>query len=136
MPPVNRYVTTLIVIHAIAATLHGLAHMEIPVALSPLQILFVGSVIMLAPIAATILLWTRFRQAGSWLLLGSMAGALLFGLYNHFIAIGPDRISQIPFTGWGVVFNMTAIFLFFIEGIGCVVGVWAVKTLQGKELVL
>jgi hypothetical protein len=136
MPPVNRYVTTLVIIHAIAATLHGFAHMEIPVALSALQILFVGSVIMLAPISATILLWTRFGQAGSWLLLGSMAGALLFGLYNHFIAISPDHVSQILFAGWGVVFNITAVFLFFIEGIGCVVGVWAVKTLQRKELVL
>jgi phage tail protein X len=61
MQTVIRYGTAVVVIHAIVDALHGLAHIEIPVALSPLQILFVGSAIALAPIAATILLWTRFQ---------------------------------------------------------------------------
>lgn len=136
MQPVIRYVTAVVVIHAIVGTLHILAHIEIPVALSPLQILFVGLAIVLAPIAATILLWTRFQQLGRLLLLSSMSGALLFGLYNHFIAISSDNISQILFAGWGAIFRITAILLFFIEGIGCGVGVWALNTLQQKEQVV
>ncbi|MBD2777843.1 hypothetical protein [Iningainema tapete] len=136
MQSVIRYSTIVVVIHAIVVVLHGLAHEKIPVSLSPLQILFVGSIIVLAPIAAMILLWTPFQLAGSWLLLSSMAGAMLFGLYHHFIAISPDHISQVPFVGWGVLFQITAILLFFTEGLGCGVSLWALKTLQQREQIL
>jgi len=54
---------------------------------------------LLAPIAAMILLWAPLQQTGSWLLLSSMAGAILFGLYHHFIVISPDHVSQVPFAG-------------------------------------
>lgn len=136
MQSVIRYGTIVVVIHTIVVALHGLAHEKMPVPLSPLQSLFVGSIIVLAPIAAMILLWTPLQQAGSWLLLSSMAGAMLFGLYHHFIAISPDHISQIPFAGWGVLFRITAILLFFTEGLGCGVSVWALNALQQREQVL
>jgi hypothetical protein len=84
MQSVIRYGTIVVVIHSIVVALHGLAHEKMPVPLSPLQSLFVGSIIVLAPLAAMILLWTPLQQAGSWLLLSSMAGAMLFGLYHHF----------------------------------------------------
>lgn len=80
MHSIIRY-GTIVVIHAIVVALHGLAHEKIPVPLSLLQSLFVGSIIVLAPISAMILLWTPFQQVGSWLLLSSMAGAILFGVY-------------------------------------------------------
>ncbi|BAY07732.1 hypothetical protein [Calothrix sp. NIES-2098] len=87
----------------------------------------------IAPIAALILFWTQFQQAGSWLLLISMASAMLFGLYHHFIAIGSDRIFEIPFAAWGVLFHITAIFLLLTEGIGCAIGAWALSTLRRRE---
>lgn len=133
MQSVIRYGTIVFVSHTIVVALHGLAHEKMPVPLSPLQSLFVGSIIVLAPIAAIILLWTPLQQAGSRLLLSSMAGAMLFGLYHHFIAMGPDRISQIPFAGWGVLFHITAILLFFTEGLGCGVSVWTLNTLSAKR---
>jgi hypothetical protein len=126
--------TTVVVIHAIVVTLHGLAHQKIPVPLSLLQSLFVGIVIVLTPIAAAVLLWTSFYRIGRWLFLGSMMGALLFGIYNHFIVMSPDHISQIPFEGWGVMFQMTALLLWVTEGIGCGVGIWAVNPIRQKVL--
>jgi hypothetical protein len=42
--------TAIVVLHAISHTLHGLAHVKIPVPLSSLQSLFIVAVIFLAPI--------------------------------------------------------------------------------------
>lgn len=136
MQPIIRYGTAVVLIHAIVVALHGLSHKKIPVSLSPFQSLFVGFMIVLAPNAAMILLWTPFQLAGSWLLLSSMAGAILFGVYHHFIVISPDHISQIPFAGWGILFHITAILLFLTEGLGCGIGAWALTTLQRREQIL
>jgi hypothetical protein len=130
---IAQYGTTLIVIHAIANGLHGLAHVEIPVPLSLLQSLFVGIVIFPIPILASVLLWTQFYSIGSWLLLGSMAGSLLFGIYNHFIVISPDHVSQVSFVGWGLLFQVTAFLILIVDGLGCGVGMWALRNLQQTE---
>jgi hypothetical protein len=130
---VAQYGTAIVVLHAIANGLHGLAHVEIPVALSLLQSLFVGIVIFPIPIIAAVLLWTQFYRIGSWLLLGSMAGSLFFGLYNHFIVMSPDHVSQVSFAGWGLLFQVTAFLILIVDGLGCGVGVWAIKTIQKGE---
>jgi hypothetical protein len=130
---VAQYGTAIVVFHAIANGLHGLAHVEIPVALSLLQSLFVGIVIFSIPIIAAVLLWTQFYRIGSWLLLGSMAGSLFFGLYNHFIVMSPDHVSQVSFAGWGLLFQVTAFLILIVDGLGCGVGVWAIKTIQKGE---
>lgn len=96
---VAQYGTTIVILHAIAHGLHGLAHVETPVPLSLLQSLFIGIVILLIPILAAVLLWTPFDRLGSWLLLSSMAGAILFGLYNHFLVISSDHVFHVALTG-------------------------------------
>jgi hypothetical protein len=130
---IAQYGTTITVIHTIANGLHGLAHVEIPIPLSLVQSLFVGIVIFLIPIVATILLWTQFDRIGSWLLLSSIAGSLLFGIYNHFIAISPDHVSQVSFAGWGLLFQVTAILIVIMDGLGSGVGLWALRNMQQKE---
>lgn len=127
-----RYGTVVVVIHAIVVALHGLAHQKIPVPISLAQSLFVGIVIVLAPIAAAILFWTPFYCTGCWLFFGTMTGAILFGIYNHFIAITPDHISQISFEGWGLLFQVTAILLLITEG--CGVALWTLNTTQRQIL--
>ncbi len=127
---VAQYGTTIVVIHAIANGLHGLAHVEIPVSLSLVQSLFVGTVIFPTPIIAAVLLWTQFYRIGSWLLLCSIAGSLLFGLYNHFIVMSPDHVSQVSFAGWGLLFQITAYLVLIVDGLGCWIGIWALKTIQ------
>jgi hypothetical protein len=122
-----RYGTAIVVLHAIAHSLHGLAHQEIPVPLSLLQTIFIGTVILLAPILAAVLLWTKFHRIGGWLLLSSMAGSILFGIYNHYIIISPDHFSSVAFEGWGLLFQVTAILTLIVDGFGCWIGAWALK---------
>ncbi|MBE9119644.1 hypothetical protein IQ269_02205 [Tychonema sp. LEGE 07199] len=130
---IAQYGTTIAVIHAIANGLHGLAHLKIPIPLSLLQSLFVGIVIFLIPIIAAVLLWTQFYRIGIWLLLSSIAGSFLFGFYNHFIAISPDHVSQVAFEGWGWLFQVTAILILIVDGLGTGIGLWALRTIQQKE---
>jgi hypothetical protein len=130
---IAQYGTTIAIVHAIANGLHGLSHVKIPVPLSLIQSLFVSIVIFLIPIVATILLWTQFDRIGSWLLLSSIAGSLLFGIYNHFIVISPDHVSQVTFAGWSLFFQITAILILIVDGLGCGIGVWALRTLHQKE---
>jgi hypothetical protein len=133
---IAQYGTALVVIHVIAHGLHGLAHVEIPVPLSILQSLFVGIVIYAIPIIAVVLLWTQFYRIGSWLLLGSMAASVLFGIYNHLIVITPDHVSQVSFEGWGLLFQITAILTLIVDGFGSWIGIWALKTIQEPEKVI
>jgi hypothetical protein len=98
--------------------------------------LFVGIAIFLTPIVAAALLWTQFYRIGSWLLLGSIAGSLLFGLYNHFIVISPDHVSQVSFEGWGMVFRVTAILILIVDGFGCWMSLRALKSIQPPEKVI
>jgi len=132
---IAQYGTAIVVLHAIAHGLHGLAHVKIPVPLSSLQSVFIGVVILLAPIIAAVLLWTKFDRVGSWLLLSSMAGAILFGIYNHFIVISPDHVSHVSFAGWGLLFQSTAILTLIVDGFGCWLGLQALKTIQQPEQV-
>jgi hypothetical protein len=120
-----QYGTAIAGLHAIANGLHGFAHMEIPVALSLLQGLFIGIVIFLIPIIAVVLLWTQFYRIGSWLLISSLAGSLLFGIYNHFIVISPDHVSQVSIVGWGLLFQVTAVAILIADGLGAGICLWA-----------
>ena len=133
---IAQYGTTVVVMHAILNGLHGLAHVEIPVPLSLLQSLFVGIVIFLTPIIAAVLLWTQFYRIGSWLLLSSMAGSLLFAIYNHHIVISPDHVSQVSFESWGLLFQVTAYLILIADGLGCWISVLALKTIQQPEKVI
>jgi hypothetical protein len=130
----STVLTTVVLIHAIVVVLHGLAHQIVPVPLSLSQSLFVGIVVVLNPIVAAVLLWTPLEQIGRWLFLGSMTGALLFGIYNHFVVISPDHISQVPSENWGITFQITAFLLLLTEGIGSGVGIWAVNSIKQKAL--
>ena len=70
-------------------------------------------------------------DTGIALLFCSMLGALVFGIYNHFILISPDHVSQIPATSWGKVFQITAVLLVISETLGVGVGLWGFRK-KGK----
>ncbi|MBD3885756.1 hypothetical protein IFO70_29010 [Phormidium tenue FACHB-886] len=130
---IAQYGTTIVVMHALLHGLHGFAHHEIPVPLSLFQGLFVGGVVILAPIIAAGLLWTPFYGIGSWLLLGSMAGSLLSAIYNHHLVISPDHVSQVSFAGWGLLFQVTAYLMLIVDGLGCWISGLALRTAQSPE---
>lgn len=130
---IAQYGTAIVVMHVLLHGLHGLAHNEIPIPLSLLQGLFVGGVVILAPIIAAGLLWTTFYRIGSWLLLGSMAGSLLSAIYNHHLVISPDHVSQVSFEGWGLLFQVTAYLILIVDGLGCWISVSALRTIQPPQ---
>jgi len=79
-------------------------------------------VVGLFPWVAVGLLWTSWRTSGFVLLVLSMAGSLLFGLYHHFLAMGPDHVGeQIPGL-WATTFALTAYGILITEGLGVYVG--------------
>jgi len=89
-------VTLLVVIHLAATLWHGGAHEALAIALTPAQNVFVYVVILLGPLLAAGLVWTRFVAAALWLFTLSMLGALLFGVYHHYILVSPDNVAHLP----------------------------------------
>jgi hypothetical protein len=83
-------------VHLVAAIWHGATHTELAVALSPAQNLFVYVVIVLAPLVAVGLLWTRHVSLALWLFLTAMCASLLFGTYYHYVFVSPDNIQHLP----------------------------------------
>jgi len=94
------------------------------------QLTYVAVVIYAAPVVAAILLRTRHRIAGAWLLVVSMAGSLVFGLLYHFLVPGPDNVFTQHAGNWRVSFGVTAVILSLLQVIGVSVGLWAVWRLS------
>jgi hypothetical protein len=86
----------LVAIHLAANVWHGGAHRELVIDPSSSQLAFIVVVILMAPVVSGVLVWTRFVTPGLWMLLLSMLGALLFGVYHHYILISPDNIAHLP----------------------------------------
>jgi len=106
----------IIVFHLVVNVVHGAAHVHYQIPLALWQHVYIAAVIFAAPLAAGVLLLRPATlRAGAWLLLLSMAGALVFGVYFHFLLVGPDHISSVNLEGWGMLFFATAFFLAAIE---------------------
>lgn len=110
-------VSTIVVIHLAVAYWHGNAHEKLSVALSSGQRLFVNGVIVLLPLVATLIIWTHWQRTALWLLLASMSGSLIFGVYHHYIAVSPDNIACLPPVpaGWHTQFVASSAALACLE---------------------
>jgi NADPH:quinone reductase-like Zn-dependent oxidoreductase len=89
-------ITALVVFHLVASFWHGSAHAQLAIALPPEKTIFVYVVILIAPIVAAVLLWTRYVSIGLWVFFLSMLGALLFGAYHHYVLVSSDNIGHLP----------------------------------------
>ena len=118
-----KYATAIVVAHLLVNVAHGLAHHELLVGLVPLDFTFVIVVILISPLLAMGLVWTAWKRLGLILLSLSMFGSFLFGLYYHFLAIGPDQVHAQPQNAWGLTFVLTAYGLLITEAIGTHVGI-------------
>jgi hypothetical protein len=93
----NKIATTVFVaIHFAVSLWHGNAHTALAIALPPEKNAFVVIVILIAPLVAASLVWTRYFLVGMWMFFLSMLGAMLFGAYHHFILVSPDNIGHLP----------------------------------------
>jgi hypothetical protein len=104
-----------------------LAHRELRVGLSPLGSLFVIVVVLIFPLIAAGLVWTAAKRLGLILLLLSIFGSLLFGLYHHFLAISPDHVRLQPHNRWGTTFVLSAYLLVVTEAIGTYVAIHSLR---------
>ena len=95
----NIAIAILVAIHLAVTVWHGNAHTELAIALPPLKNAFVLAVILIAPLVAAALVWTRYVLLGLWMFFLSMLGALLFGAYHHYILVSPDNIGHLPHGG-------------------------------------
>jgi hypothetical protein len=120
--PVGRLgLVVIVVAHLAISIVHGQAHTGAHVALSPAAAAFVYIVILAGPlIGLAVSLWQR--DTGVWIIAASFAGALVFGLVNHFIIPGADRVDHVA-AEWRVMFSVTAALLLASEAAGVVIGV-------------
>jgi len=113
----------VVLTHLAITSIHGRAHEGAHVPLSFAGTLFVYIVILAGPLVGLAL--SRWRpRAGAWIVALTMAGALVFGLVNHFILDGSDHVSHVA-ADWRTLFGVTAALLVVSEAVGVVIGLWA-----------
>jgi hypothetical protein len=120
--PTDRWALPAIVgVHLAISIIHGQAHTGAHVALSPAAAAFVYIVILAGPLLGLALSYWRL-QAGAWIVAATLAASLVFGLVNHFLIPGADRVDHIA-AEWRSLFGVTAALLVVSEAAGAAVGV-------------
>jgi hypothetical protein len=66
------------------------------------------------------------RATGGFLLF-SLGIGLLIGTYEHFLSFSPDNVFRMVQGEWALQFRITAVLLVIFEGIGCCIGVKALR---------
>jgi len=111
----------LVLIHLVVTISHGSAHTAAGVNLGPAGMAFVFAVIILGPLLGLLWMFMSSRH-GARLIALTMTAALIFGLVNHFVIPGADRVDHVA-TASRVWFGTTAALLVIIEGAGAVLAV-------------
>jgi len=127
------YTTGIVLLHFVVNIVHGSAHRELRIGLTPIASAFVILVVLLFPLIAMVLVWTAKKQLGLILLSASMLASFVFGLYHHFLAASPDHIHSQPKNAWGLTFVLTSYALLIIEAIGSYVGVHFLRLPKQKS---
>ena len=121
------WVTIAVLAHLVVNLLHGQAHTRLAVGLSNWQQAYVFIVILLAPLVALVLVFTRYARAGLWLLLISMLGSFIFGACYHYLIISPDHVAHLPAGDARGLFRVTALLLLITEAFGVLIGAIALR---------
>lgn len=116
--------------HLVVSIVHGRAHERLVVGLSPWQNIYVMVVILIAPLIAMVLIWTRYAHTGLVLLVISMAGSLIFGVAYHYVVISSDHVSHLPPGDAQGLFRTTALLLVLTEVFGVAVGLWGMRKIE------
>lgn len=119
--------SVFVLAHLVVSIVHGQAHGRLAVGLSNWQNIYVMTVILIAPLVAMILIWTRYARPGFLLLVISMAGSLIFGVAYHYIVISPDHVSHLPPGDAQDLFRTTALLLMLTELFGVGIGLLGLR---------
>jgi hypothetical protein len=126
------WIAIVVLAHLLVNLLHGQAHTRLSVGLSEWQQFYVIAVILLAPLVALVLSFTRYVRAGLWLLLVSMLGSLIFGACYHYVIISPDHVAHLPAGDARGLFRVTALLLVVTEAFGVVVAALGLKSARSR----
>ena len=86
-------ITAAVIVHLVASLWHGSEHTHLGIELSTQQTLFVYLVIIIAPVIAGILVWTRYVSIGLWVFFLAMLGGFLFGVYHHYVLVSQTILA-------------------------------------------
>jgi hypothetical protein len=119
-------VTLVVLVHHAIAYVHGGAHGELAIDMSALQNAFINFVILVMPLAGAALTWTHWVRFGLWAVVLGMTGALVFGVYHHYMLVSPDHISHLPAGTPHVhdTFRWTAGAIAMLEGVGAMLAAY------------
>jgi len=129
MSPVEGALAALVLLHLGVSLLHGFAHARAGVTLSSGSMVFVFAVILVGPVLGLVVQRLALPRVGAWLVAATLAGALAFGMANHFLNPGIDHVSHVA-GPWGALFGATAALLAATEALGLAVAVWCAKSVR------
>jgi len=131
-PARRAWVAIAVVAHLIVNLAHGHAHTRLGVGLNAFQTLYVFGVILIAPLVALVLSFTRLARAGAWLLLVSMLGSLIFGVLYHYVIVSPDNVAYLPVGSARDLFRISAMLLFVTEAFGIIIAAVEIRKLSRR----
>ncbi len=120
------WMAAIVLVHLVISIVHGMAHAKAHVVLSTSANAFVFAVILGGPLLGLGWMW-RDEGTGAWLIAFSMAGALIFGLVNHFVLSSQDHVAHID-VQWRPLFATTAVLLVITEAVGSGLAVRSART--------
>ena len=121
----RHWLAAVVVSHLLISFAHGAAHEGARVPLSPAQKLFVYTVILAGPLVGLALAW-RAQRLGYWVIALTLAGALVFGVVNHFVVASADHVSHVA-VQWRTLFASTAVLLTATEALGCGLAMFLIR---------
>ena len=129
-------ITLLAAIHIGVSFWHGRAHQLLAVTLPPEKSAFVFIVIILAPLAGVLLVWTRFVLTGVWVFFLSMLCSFLFGAYHHYVMVSNDHVQHLPGgpSDLQSAFIASAALLALLELLSTVYSAFCLGRLRGASL--
>ena len=125
----QRFGLSVVALHFLVGLAHGMAHSRLHIDMNLWQTAYILLVITVLPLLSGFLLW-RAVTGGFFLLLASMLGALIFGGYYHFIAVGADNVASLGLHSWAPPFQVTAVMLAITEVAGVLTGLFGVLKKQ------
>jgi hypothetical protein len=121
-----RFGVAVVVLHFSVVIPHSIAHTMMHIDMNLWQNIYIGLVILIGPVLSGILLW-RSARSGLALLVLSMMGSLLFGIYYHFVAPGPDNVAFLHPHPWMQTFRVSAVLLAVFELVGVIIGLLGIN---------
>jgi len=120
----------LVVTHLIVSVVHGAAHAQAHVDLTPAAAVFVIAVIFAGPLVGLAVMWPAERLGG-WLIAVTLTASLGFGVINHFILSSPDHVAHVA-AGSRTLFAATAALSAVLEAAGAWMA-WQVVRERGRS---